>query len=60
MDPPPSGWGAQDIQDVITDEGGTEEVSCNRVHGGFSDKDGNAGALHAPARTRHRGDAGGG
>ena len=56
----PSRWGAQDIQDVITGKGGTKEVSSNRVPGGFSVMDGNTGAPHAPARTRHRGDAGGG
>ena len=57
---PPSGRGAQDIQDVIPGEGGTEAVSGNRVPGGSSNKDGDAGALHASARTLHRGDTGGG
>ena len=57
---PPSGWGAQYIQDVFPGKGGTKAVSGNRVPGGFSDTDGDAGALHAPACTRHRGDSGGG
>ena len=48
---PPGGRGAQDIQDVIPREGGTEAVSGNRVPGGFRDTDGDAGALHEPART---------
>ena len=48
---PPSGWGDQDIQDVIPGKGGTEAVSGNRVPGVFSDTDGDAGALHALART---------
>ena len=47
--------------DVLPNEGGGGVVvSSGGVPGGFSDKDGNAGSLCAPARTRHRGDAGGG
>ena len=57
---PPIGRGAQDIQDVIPGKGWTEAVSGNRVPGGSSDTDGDAGALPALERTRHRGDAGGG
>ena len=54
---PPGGRGSQDIQYVFPSEGGTEAVSGNRVPGGFSDNDGDAGALHASAHTQHRGDA---
>ena len=57
---PPGGWGAQDIQDVLPSEGGTEVVSSGGVPGGVSDTDGDAGALRAPAHKRQRGDAGGG
>ena len=53
---PPSGRGAQDIHNIIPSKGGTEAVSGNRVPGGFRDKDGDAGELHALARTRHHGD----
>ena len=56
----PSRRGTQDIQDVIPGEGATKAVSGNRVPVGSSDKDGDAGALHAPERTRNRGDDGGG
>ena len=54
---PPGGRGSQDIQYVFPSEGGTEAVSGNRLPGGFSDKDRDAGALHASAHTQHRGDA---
>ena len=37
-----------------------EAVSSGGVTRGVSEKDGDAGALHAPAHTRHRGDAVGG
>ena len=57
---PPFRRGDQDIQDVLPSEGGTEAVSCGGVPGGVSKKDDDAGALRAPARTRHCGDAGGG
>ena len=56
---PPDGKRGQDVQDVLPDEGGTAEMSRGGVHRGPSNKDGNAGALRAPARPRHRGDAGG-
>ena len=46
---PPRGWGDQDKQDVFPGQGGTEAVSGNRVPGGFSNTDGDAGALRAPA-----------
>ena len=57
---PPDGRGGQDVQDFLPDEGETAEMSRGGVPGGSSNKDGNAGALRALARPRHRGDAGGG
>ena len=49
----------QDIQDVLLDEGRTVAMSGGGVPGGTGNADGNAGALRAPARPRHHGDAGG-
>ena len=57
---PPDGRGGQDVQDVLPNEGGGAAVSSGGVPKGASNKDGDAGALRAPARPRHRGDAGGG
>ena len=57
---PPDGRGGQDVQDALPNKGGDAAVSSAGVPGGASDKDGDAGALRAPARPRHRGDAGGG
>ena len=58
MDPPYVRGGG--VQDVLPNEGGDVAVSSVGVPRGTSDKDGDAGALCAPARPRHRGDAGGG
>ena len=55
----PDGNMVQDIQDVLPDKGGTADMSRGRVPGDTGNKDGNAGALCAPACPRHRGDAGG-
>ena len=57
---PPDGRKGQDVQDVLPKEGGTAAMSRGGVPGVSSNKDGNAGALCAPSRPRHRGDAGGG
>ena len=57
---PPRQTGGQDVQDVLPNEGGVAVVSSGGVPGDASDKDGDVGALLAPARPRHRGDAGGG
>ena len=57
---PPGGRGGQDVKDILPNEGGATALSSGGVPGGASDKDGNTGALRAPARPRHRGDAGGG
>ena len=57
---PPDERRGQDVQDVLPDEGGTASMYRGGVPGGSRNKDGNAGALRAPARPIHRGDAGGG
>ena len=59
VDPPDERRG-QDVQDVLPDEGGTASMYRGGVPGGSRNKDGNAGALRAPARPIHHGDAGGG
>ena len=48
-----------ELPDVFLGEGRTAEIPCGRVPGQSSDKDGNAGALIAPACPRHRGNSGG-
>ena len=48
-----------DIQDVLTNEGGTTAMSRGRVPGETGNEEYNAGAIRAPACPRHRGDAGG-
>ena len=47
MDTPDRKW-VQDIQDVLTDEGGTAAISRGRVTGDTGNEDGNVGALRAP------------
>ena len=56
---PIQGKGPQGIPDVISGKGGTADTPCGGVPVETGDKDGNAGALFAPACPRHRGDAGG-
>ena len=48
-----------DLQDVLPGEGRTAEMSVGGVPRQSGDEDGNAGALCAPACSRHRGDSGG-
>ena len=57
---PPDGWGGQDVQYVLPNEGGVAAVSSGGVPEDANDKDGDAGALRALTRPRHHGDAGGG
>ena len=45
---------------VVPGERGPEALSSGGMPGGVGDTNINAGALCAPARPRHRGDAGGG
>ena len=45
-----------DLPDVLPGEGRTAEMPSGRVPGQSGDKDGNAGALRAPACPQHRGD----
>ena len=56
---PPDDWGAQDIPESGP-EGKPAAVPSRGVPGSGGDTSGDAGALHAPARPRHRGDPGGG
>ena len=56
---PPDNWGAQDIQDRLPEEKPTT-VPGGGLPGGVCDTSGDAGALRAPARPRHRGHIGGG
>ena len=53
----PDGNRGQDIQDVLPDKGETVAMSHGGVPGDTGNEDGNAGALRAPARTRHHGDS---
>ena len=46
-----------DLKDVLPGEGRTTEIPSGGVPGQSGDEDGNAGALRAPACTRHRGDS---
>ena len=57
---PTDDWGAQDVQNEFPDEGRQTAVPCGWMPGGVRDTSGNAGALRAPARPRHRGNIGGG
>ena len=52
--------GARTYRMSFPTKGGTAAMSRGGVPGGSSNKDDNAGALRAPERPRHRGDAGGG
>ena len=57
---PPDDWGAQAVQNELSREGRQETVPGGGMPGGVSDTSGDAGALRAPARPRHRGYTGGG
>ena len=59
MEHPDRGDRASDLQDDLTGEGRTAELSSGRMPGQSGDEDGNAGALLEPACLRHRGDSGG-
>ena len=58
--PPPDDWGAQVVQNEFSREGRQATVPGGGMPGGVSDTSGDAGALRAPARPRHRGYTGGG
>ena len=51
---PPDDWGDQDIQNEFL-EGRQTTVPGGGMPGGVRDTSGDAGALRAPARPRHRG-----
>ena len=46
-----------ELLDVLSGKGGTANMPCGGVPEESGDKDGNAGALRAPACPRHRGDS---
>ena len=48
-------WGSQVVQNEFSDEGRQAAVPGGGMPGGVRDTSGNAGALRAPARPRHRG-----
>ena len=53
------GEGAPELPDVLFGKGGTAEMPRGGVTRESGEKDGNTGALCAPACPRHRGDSGG-
>ena len=57
---PPDEWGSQVVQNEFSREGRQATVPGGGMPGGVSDTSGDAGALCAPARLRHRGYPGGG
>ena len=57
---PPDSWGSQVIQNEFSCKGRQATVPGGGMPGGVSDTSGDAGALCAPARPRHRGYTGGG
>ena len=57
---PPDDWGAQVVQNEFSGKGRQATVPGGGMPGGVSDTSGDAGALRAPARPRHRGYTGGG
>ena len=52
------GW-TPDLPDVLPGKGRTADMPSGRVPGESGDKDGNTGALCAPACLQQRGDSGG-
>ena len=60
MEHPGRGGWASDFQDDLPGKRRPAELSNGGMPGPSGDKDGNAGALHAPVFTRHRGYSGGG
>ena len=56
---PGRGQGPPGILGVLSEKGGTTDMPRGGVPGENCNKDGDAGALSAPAYPRHRGDAGG-
>ena len=57
---PPDNWGAQDVQNEFSREDRQAKVPGGGMPRGVSDTSGDAGALRATARPRHRGYTGGG
>ena len=55
-----SDWGAQDVQNEFPDKGRQTAVPGGWMPGGVRDTSGDAGALRAPVRPRHRSHFGGG
>ena len=57
MEHPGRGDRASDLQDDLTGEGRTAELSSGGMPVQSGDKDGNVGALRAPEYPRHRGNS---